>query len=58
MPKCVKTAPSASHVVTDDRFKILPVTSRISIKDFVNKNGITFAPGRGKASLLRKLNFD
>jgi len=48
MPKFSKTAPSDSHVVTEDRFKILPVTSRISIRDFVAKHGITFAPGRGK----------
>ena len=33
----------------DERFKLLPVTRRASIKDFVNRNGISFAPGRGKS---------
>ncbi|KAF6031341.1 hypothetical protein EB796_010353 [Bugula neritina] len=53
MPKFSKTAPSDSHVVTEDRFKILPVTSRISIRDFVAKHGITFAPGRGFYQLTK-----
>ena len=52
MPKYSKTAPSDSHVVKEDRFALLPVTSRVSIRDFVAANGITFAPGRGKFHLL------
>lgn len=42
-----KTGPSESGVVGGDRFKLLPVSSRIPIKDFVSANGISFAPGRG-----------
>ena len=53
MPKYSKTAPSDSHVVKEDRFALLPVTSRVSIRDFVAANGITFAPGRGKFHLLK-----
>ena len=46
-PKKV-AAPSASHVVSEERFEILPVKTRIPIRDFVTKHGISFAPGRGK----------
>lgn len=35
------------HVVSKDRFKLLPVKKKVSIRDFVSANGITFAPGRG-----------
>ena len=54
MPAFKKTGPSAAHVVDKARFKLLPVTSRISIQDFADENGIDFAPGRGNYDKYKK----
>ena len=44
--------PGNAHVVNAQRFTVLPVKKRCSIREFVQSNGITFAPGKGKSLLI------
>ena len=48
-----KTAPEKTNAVSSSRFKSLKVSARCSIREFVEKNKLKFAAGRGFYQLTK-----
>lgn len=48
-----KTAPEKTKTVSSSRFKSLKVSARCSIREFVEKNKLKFAAGRGFYQLTK-----
>jgi hypothetical protein len=46
-PKRIKKAPEDTKVIGSSRFKTIRVPERTSIRAFVEKNKLEFAPGKG-----------
>lgn len=52
-PRKAKKAPEDTKIVGSSRFKTIRVNERISIKNFVEKNKLKFATGKGFYQLTK-----